>query len=208
VYVLYRRVNARDSVAVVRGIHVPADSAFFTAWRDSSGVVGPVPSASLPIFWDGAVAPQVTAVGVRAAGFFRNRQDGTDVIRTVHWRTSLSNDRALTVAAGCTGGVANPPDVDVDVEDSGSRYYAEVEWDASADDAVDGDVTHYVVLVRRNGGAVNWRRVAVVPARRSPTYRFEHDRPELLGNVRYGVLAVGCGGVGSGIRQSGGVNLP
>ena len=30
VYVLYRRVNAEDSVQIVRGIHVPTDSAFFT----------------------------------------------------------------------------------------------------------------------------------------------------------------------------------
>lgn len=208
IYVLYRRVNARDSVQVVRGIHVPADSAFFTAWRDSAGVAVPIPAASLPLFWDGALAPQVTAVGIRAAGFFRNRQDGTDVIRTVHWRTSLRNGRTAAAGAACDSAPAEPADVDVDVETSGSTYYAEIDWEASSDDATGGDVTHYVVVVRPNGSPVRWQQVAVVPARRAATYRFNQHRPGLLGNVRYGVLAVGCGGVGSGVRQSGGVNLP
>jgi hypothetical protein len=35
VYVLYRKVNARDSVQIVRGIHVPDDSAFFSYFTAS-----------------------------------------------------------------------------------------------------------------------------------------------------------------------------
>jgi hypothetical protein len=126
----------------------------------------------------------------------------------VHWRTSLRNGRTLAAAAACGAAPANPSSISVDIETSGSSYYADLRWGASTDDSSTGSVTHYVVLMRPNSNPVVWQQLAIVPARGTSTYRYDHHRPELMGSVRFGVLAVGCGGVGSGVRQTNPQNIP
>ena len=71
IYVLFRRVNARDSVQVVRGIHVPADSAFFSYQRMVSGALAPLTASQLPQFWDSTTIAEIRAVGLRSAGYLR-----------------------------------------------------------------------------------------------------------------------------------------
>jgi hypothetical protein len=199
VYVLYRKVNARDSVQIVRGIHVPDDSAFFSYFRETGGALTQVPAAELPMFWDSTAIAQVRAVGVRSSGFFRNRQENTDVIRTVNWRVRLAN-RGAAGAAACLEAPVNPSNVLAQaVTGSNAPYAIRVRWTASSsDDVATGGVSHYVVRTRPASDSL-WQPVATVPANGASTYEYEHHFPTLLGSVRYGVQAVGCGMLASGI---------
>jgi type II secretory pathway pseudopilin PulG len=198
VYVLYRQVNARDSVQIVRGIHVPTDSAFFSYFRETGGALAQVPTAELPMFWDSTAIAQVRAVGVRSSGFFRNRQENTDVIRTVNWRVRLAN-RGASGGAACVEAPANPSTVQALTPGGPSNpYRVLVRWTASAsDDVATGGVSHYVVRTRPASDSL-WRPVATVPATGVATYEYEHYMPSLLGSVRYGVQAVGCAMLASG----------
>jgi type II secretory pathway pseudopilin PulG len=193
VYVLYRRVNARDSVQIVRGIHVPSDSAFFSYFRESGGGLAQVPASELPMFWDSTAIAQIRAVGVRSAGFFRNRQENRDVIRTVNWRVRLAN-RGAAAADVCLSPPANPSNVLAQaVTGANSPYAIRVRWNASAtDDVATGGVSHYLVRTRPASDSV-WRPVATIPATGLGSYEYEHHMPTLLGSVRYGVQAVSCG---------------
>lgn len=198
IYVLYRRVNARDSTLVVRGIHVPADSAFFTYFVSDADTLLPLATSALPLFWDSTAAPNVRAVGIRAGGFFRNAADGEDVIRTVRWRTVFTN--ATAAVAGCGDAPASPTGVGHNKQSStgSASYHVRVTWSRSGDDGTgDDDVTHYIVWIRFNTNPVTWQRVATVPARDVASYRYDHYQPSLVGQVRYGVSAVDCGGTES-----------
>lgn len=203
VYVLFRQVNARDSVQIVRGVHVPQDSAFFSYFRVTGGALTQVPTGELPLFWDSTAIAQIRAVGVRSAGFFRNRQENTDVIRTVNWRVRLAN-RGTAGTASCAEVPANPSNVQAQAPTGGptAPFFARVRWNASAsDDVATGGVSHYVVRTRPASDTL-WRPVATVPATGVSTYEFEHHMPTLVGSVRYGVQAIGCGMLASGIAVS------
>jgi len=207
VYVLFRRVNARDSVQLVRGIHVPADSAFFTYLRIQGGTPTPIASGSLPLFWGDTLLAGVRAVGLRSAGFYRNRQDQVDVIRTVFWRTVIPN--AMTAMGGECGGVpANPSGVSVNAP-TNSNFRVRVSWMASAtDQSGTTDVRHYVVRVRSISSG-DTAIVAQVPARGTATYQFDHELPTMIGTVRYGVQAVGCDGSRSAtVEHTSNLTLP
>jgi prepilin-type N-terminal cleavage/methylation domain-containing protein len=209
VYVLYRKVNALDSLQLVRGIHVPEDSAFFSYFRMVGGVLTALPSDSLPMFWTSPTLAEVRAVGLRSGGFFRNRQDNEDVIRTVYWRTVLTNATTAT-AATCGDAPGNPSSVAQSKQTGSSGFHVRVTWNASADDGSgDTDVTHYVVSTRLDVTPVQWVPIAVVPARAAATYRYEHYLPSLLGSVKYGVHAVDCGGTMSAtIEHNSSLSLP
>lgn len=198
VYVLYRRVNARDSTAVVRGIHVPTDSAFFSYYRMVSDTLAQVPAASLPLYWDSTLTSGLRAVGIRSAGFFRNAVDGEDVIRTVRWRTVFAN--APATVADCGAAPSAPSGVGHSKQTStgSASYHVRVTWSRSGDDGTGtDDVTHYVVWIRYNVNPEVWTRVATVPARGVGSYRYDHYQPMQAGSVRYGVSAVDCGGAES-----------
>jgi hypothetical protein len=211
VYVLYRRVNGRDSTQVVRGIHVPADSAFFSYFTMTGGVMTRVAAASLPLFWDSTSVGSVRAVGVRSAGFFRNAQTGEDVIRTVFWTVTLEN--RTPVGRNCGAAPATPPASNASqfrltLEDNDHPLSVLVEFDRSADDnGASADVTHYVIERKFDTSAV-WRHVATVPARREAEYFWTDVRPPLSGAVNYGVRAVDCGGLSSGRATRSSVTLP
>lgn len=209
VYVLYRKVNALDSMQLVRGIHVPEDSAFFSYFRMVGGVLTALPDDSLPMLWTSPTLAEVRAVGLRSGGFFRNRQDNEDVIRTVYWRTVLTN--AVTATAGtCGTAPGNPSSVAQNKQTGSSGFHVRVTWNASGDDGNgNADVTHYVVSTRRDVTPVKWVPVAVVPARGSASYRYEHYLPSLIGSVKYGVHAVDCGGtMSSTIEHNSSLSLP
>jgi type II secretory pathway pseudopilin PulG len=197
VYVLYRRVNARDSVQVVRGLFVPPATALFRYFHNVSGVLTEI-TTGLPLYFDNATSKQIRAVGIRASGFFRNRREGMDVIRTVDWRTILPI--TTSAAESCGAAPASPTNVQPVGEIDAPGYRVEVTWNRSSDDGGGAsDVRHYQVLVRPNITPVVWEAVASVPATGAATYRFDHYLPSITGAVRYGVRAVDCGGMASNV---------
>lgn len=211
VYVLYRRVNGRDSTQVVRGIHVPADSSFFSYFVPAGGSLTRVAAASLPLFWDSTGVVDIRSVGVRSAGFFRNAQTGEDVIRSVFWTVTLEN---RTVAGrNCGAAPATPPassaaQFRLTLRNSSHPLSVLVEFDRSADDAgASADVTHYVIE-RKPATAAVWGHVATIPARRVSDYAWTDVRPPSSGTVQYGVRAVDCGGLSSGRATRATVTLP
>jgi hypothetical protein len=216
IYVLYRRVNARDSVQVVRNIHVPADSAFFSYRRMVNGVLTTIPPGSLPLFWDATAVNDIRAVGIRSAGFFRNRQRSTDVIRTVHWVTSLANAGATSGAAGCSGIPALPgnSDFDIDVDDDDDDddknrpLRVELKWDASADDEDDDFTATHYVIERKRSTDILWQAVGSVPAMGENDYEWFDYPSRLSGTYQYGLRVLGCGGEFSARKTWSSVTLP
>lgn len=198
IYVLYRRVNALAPVALVRGIHVPTDSAFFSYLRPDTVGLSEIPLGELPLFWTDAAIETVRVVGLRASGWFRNRQDDSEVIRTVHWRTTLPTDAATTCVA-----VAPAAPSSVNWPGGGpTPYQARITWNGSADDVSGATaVSHYDVMRRLDADSV-WQRVGQLPALGVSSYEFIEAKPILNGSYRYGVAAVGCSGERSAVVAS------
>lgn len=214
VYRLYRRVNAADSVALVGSIHVPADSSFFSYFIEAGDTLAALDAGSLPRYWTDSTLAQVRAVGIRAAGIFRGGVDSTVTLRIVRWRTMLP---ALTTPTTmtCASAPAAPTGVghsrqhapNAGTTTSGT-HHVRVTWTASSGDAGGAaGVTHYVIWIRPNSNPVTWTRIGTVPARREGSYQFDHYLPTFTGQVRFGVSAVGCGGMTSTVAQSNPLNL-
>jgi len=200
IYVLWRRVNAGDSVLIVRGIHVPEDSAFFSYQTMSGGTLTSIAAASLPLYWDTTAISDIRAVTMRSAGYYRNQRENQDIIRTVYWTTFLAN--ATPAAATCGDAPAAPTGVGHSKQTaagSGS-YHVRVTWTASSDDGNnDDDVTHYVIAIAPNALPYVWTAVGQVAARRVAANRFDHYQPRDVGSVKYGVFAVDCGASASAV---------
>lgn len=211
IYVLYRKVNGRDSVQVVRNIHVPADSAFFTYYTVTNGSLSAISASSLPLFWDSTQASRIRAVRVRAGGFFRNAQTGEDVIRTIHWIVMLGN--RVATGRDCGAAPATPPassasQFSLSAQTSAPPYGVQVNFSASTSDAgASADVTHYIVE-RKPAAGTTWTPIATVPATRAASYRYTDVAPTLTGTLNYGVRAVDCGGSASGRATRSSVTLP
>lgn len=206
VYVLYRRVNNRDSVQVVRGIHVPAGEPFFRYLRPSGGQLVPVPAANLPLLWTSALMDSIRAVRVETSGFYRNNQSGEDVVRPVPMVVALRN-RSRLVSASCTA------PADVPATGTGATWSANTQppavvltWRASANDDGANDDARSYVLERQRSGLAQWEAVGTVPARRitsNPHYSFRHERPLGAASYQYRVRVLGCGGLLSAGRLLG-----
>lgn len=211
IYVLYRKVNGRDSTQIVRNIHVPADSAFFTYFTMTSGTLSAIAASSLPLFWDSTQAANVRAVRIRSGGFYRNAQTGEDVIRTIYWTVMLANRTGTGRDCGAAPAAplaSNSSQFDVTVTDNDHPYRVDVEWIPSTDDAgASGDVTHYVIE-RKLAAAAIWTPIATVPATRASSYQWADVYPPIIGSVNYGVRAVDCGGRSSTRATRSSVTLP
>ncbi len=190
IYVLWRRVNARDSVQVVRNLHVPADSAFFSYYRPVAGTLTRIAAARLPLWWDSVAVDSIRSVGIRAAGYYRNRTTGAETIRTVQWTTVLAN-ATTRLSAGC-GGAPGAPAALTAVKTTNSRpLRVTLDWDDSGDDGSGAlDVRQYVIEWRPSGGV--WRALVSVPATRAASYRWIHALPLVNGTYEYGVRALDC----------------
>ncbi len=207
-YVLYRRVNARDSVQVVRALHVPADSQFFSYYRPIGGALLRIAASRLPLYWDSLAIDSVRAVGVRAAGYYRDRSTGAETIRTVSWRVPVQN-AASRLATQCGAAPAAPDDVDADKETASGIFRLEVDWAASDDDAGgETDVRYYLVERRLNVTGALWETLATVPATTASSYRWDHTLPGGSGTYEYGVRAVDCAGQVSSRTTASTVTLP
>jgi prepilin-type N-terminal cleavage/methylation domain-containing protein len=195
IYVLYRRVNARDSVQIVRGLHVPADSAFFSYHRPLAGTLTRIDGSRLPLYWDSVAVDSVTAVGIRAAGYFKDRLTGAETIRTVRWTTVIPNAAlAADTSCGDAPAAAGSVAVQKNPNPSSNGYRVAISWQASTDDTgMDLDVRYYQVGVRHSS-ATEYRRIATVQARGLSTYRWDHLMPRDTGTTKYGVRVIDCGG--------------
>jgi prepilin-type N-terminal cleavage/methylation domain-containing protein len=190
-YVLYRRVNARDSIQVVRALRVPADSAFFTYHRSSGGARVAIASSRLPLWWDSTAIDSVRWVSFRPTGYFRDRMTGKETLRSVSWTTTLAN-AAGRVSLSCGARPGTPDDAQsskVWMSDAGP-YRVLVRWDRSADDGSgENDVRYYLVERQRSGGS--WTSLATVAATGALTYEYGHASPG-VGTYSYGVRAIDC----------------
>lgn len=212
VYVLYRRVNARDSVQIVRGLQVPADSAFFTYLRPVSGVMTPVAASRLPFFWDSLAIDSIRMVGIRSTGLYRDRFTGAVTLRTVRWTTMLANAAGRLVTGGCGGAPGAVPaggfNLTKPPNPMAVPFRVELEWNDSPDDNGGArDVTHYLVDRKRLSETV-WTTIASVPARRLDAYEWHDAFPLLTGSIQYGLRAVDCGGLAASRTVSASVTLP
>ncbi len=211
IYVLYRRINGRDSTQVVRNLHVPADSAFFSYYTMSGGTLSKIAATSLPLFWDSTQAANIRAVGIRSAGFYRNNQSQEDVIRTTNWTVMLTNRRAA--GRDCGAAPAAPPSANasqfsLSTTTNAYPYSVTLDFDASADDAgASADVTHYVIE-RKLSAATTWTHIETIPATRAASYIWTDVQPRIIGTLNYGVRAVDCGGLSSGRATRSSVTLP
>lgn len=208
IYVLYRRVNARDSVQVVRALHVPQDSAFFAYYRPINGTLTRVGASRLPLYWDSTAVDSIRAVGVRASGYFRDRTTGQETIRTVSWTVSLPN-AAVRVAPACGAAPSAPQNLDVNEVSGSGVYRVELEWDDSPDDGGGaGDVRYYVVERRLNVTGQPWVTLATIAANASSSYEWHHYLPPGTGEYEYAVRAIDCAGQRSSRATDGTVTLP
>jgi len=191
IYVLYRRVNARDSVQIMRGLQVPADSAFFSYFRPVGGALTRIAASRLPLYWDSTATDSIRSVGLRATGYFRNRTTGAETFRTVSWITVVPN-ASTRLTTSCGGAPGAPSSVSTSKQTPNAGYHVRVTWNASADDGAGAsDVRQYAVFTRLEADSI-WTFLADVPARAASSYRYDHHLPWLLGDVKYGVRAVDC----------------
>jgi type II secretory pathway pseudopilin PulG len=208
IYVLYRRVNARTAVEIVRGLVVPTDSAFFSYERPVAGVSTPIAASRLPLYWDSLAVDSVRSVGLRVAGYFRDKSTGAVTIRTVRWTSSLANAAARTVATCGAAPVAPLSPATVKAYTSPNRMRVRVTWNASTDDGGgEGDVRAYVVewqLV----GATAWQSLGSVPASRATSYEWQHAIPLVSGSYQYAIRAIDCGGTASARATATALSLP
>ena len=209
IYVLYRRVNARDSVQVVRGLQVPTDSSFFSYFRPVGTVLTRIGESRLPLYWDSVAVDSVRSVGIRAAGFFRNRTTGTTTIRTVQWNAVLPNaSNRLTFSCGAAPGAASS--VVATPTTASQPYRVVLTWNRSPDDDIvgGGDVRLYAVARRVSGAGNSWSTLVAVPASGANTYQWDHVLGPTAGVYDYTVRAVDCGGTSSVQASPATVTLP
>lgn len=200
-YVLYRRVNDRDSTLVTRNLYVPSDSNFFFQYysTNASGATAAIANASLPIYWDDSLrrADSITAVQVRATGRFWDARNRQDVRRDLYVSIKLRN--AFHLLETSCGAVPATPDslgVTVETAPAGQKLDVRLDWSGvTGDSTAPKDVRQYVVY-RRPSGSAEWTAIASRPARRASTYRYQDFAiPDSAGTYQYGLAARDCSGL-------------
>ncbi len=204
-YVLYRRVNDRDSTLVTRNLYVPSDSNFFFRFykTDASGSSTAIVNGNLPIFWDDSVsrADSITAVEVRATGRFWDARNRANVYRKLFVTVKLRNAlRLLPLRCGTAPPSPAALTVTVETAPAGAKLDVRLDWSGVAGDSTaPRDVRQYVVY-RRLSGAASWTVIGSRSARRASAYRYlDFALPLAAGTYEYGVAARDCSGL-SGVR--------
>ena len=211
-FVLWRRVNAGDSVVVVRSLVLPTDTAFFTYDRPDTATVGGVltstlqqiAAARLPLYWDSAAVDSIRSVTVRATGRFVDARTRQETQSTIRGTTMLTNAPGrILVACGAAPAAPTTNANPTLASGNGALFEIKVSWSASADDGKNAganDVRGYVVEWTTNGGTT-WRGLTTVSARRQAKYYWYHGLP-ITGTAssvtaQYRVKAIDCGGLAS-----------
>lgn len=202
-YVLYRKVNDRDSTLVTRNLFVPSDSNFFFRFytTGANGATTALANADLPVYWDDSLsrADSITGVEVRATGRYWDARTQVNVYRSLHVTVGLRN--AIPLLPRRCGAAPPTPDsvgVSVATAPAGAKLAVRLDWSAVAGDSTSPrDVQQYVVY-RRLSGATTWTPIGSTPARRTSTYRFEDFAlPIAAGEYQYGLAARDCSAQGS-----------
>jgi hypothetical protein len=204
-YVLYRKVNDRDSTLITRNLYVPSDSSFFFRYylTNTSGTTSTIANTTLPLYWDDSLsrADSITAVQVRATGRFWDRQTQSEVRRDLYVTVKLRNAlRLRTVTCGAVPATPDSLGVTVETAPAGQKLDVRLDWTAVAGDSTTPrDVRHYVVY-RRVSGASTWTAIGSKPARAARAYRYQDFAlPLAAGTYEYGLAAADCSGL-SGVR--------
>lgn len=202
-YVLYRKVNDRDSTLVTRNLYVSSDSNFFFRYYSTgtTGTTSAVPNADLPVYWDDSLsrADSITAVEVRATGRYWDARSQVNVYRSLFVTVSLRNAiRLLPLRCGIAPPTPDSVGVTVETAPAGAKLAVRLDWSAVAGDSTSPrDVLQYVVY-RRLSGATTWTPIGSTPARRTSSYRFEDFAlPMTAGEYQYGLAARDCSALGS-----------
>lgn len=200
-YVLYRRINDRDSTLVTRNLYVASDSSFFFRYyrTSASGTASAVANASLPIYWDDSLsrADSITAVQIRATGAFWDSQTRTHVYRQMFATVKLRNAfRLLPLRCGTVPATPDSVGVTVETAPAGAKLDVRLDWSAVAGDSTaPRDVRQYI-LYRRLSGATTWTPIGSKPSRGTRTYRhLDFALPVAAGTYQYGLAARDCSGL-------------
>lgn len=213
-YVLYRRINDRDSTLVTRNLYVSSDSSFFFEYfsTNAGGTTAAIANANLPIYWDDTLgrADSITAVRVRATGRFWDSRNQQNVYRNLFVNVELRN--AFRLASTRCGAVPSTPDslgVTVETAPAGQKLDVRLDWSGVAGDSTaPKDVREYV-LYKRRSGATSWTAFASRPARRASTYRYQDFSIQSdTGTFQYGVAARDCSGVSTVRTGTSTVTIP
>jgi hypothetical protein len=142
----------------------------------------------------------IRTVGLRSAGYYKNRTTGAETIRTVQWSTVLPN--ALTrVTAGCGAAPGAPAALSATKTTNSRPFRVTLDWDDSGDDGSGAlDVRQYELEWRRSGG--DWLSLTSVPATRAGTYRWVHTLPIVTGTYEYSVRAIDCSGASTRVSAT------
>lgn len=200
-YVLYRRINDRDSTLVTRNLYVAGDSSFFFRYytTNAAGTTSAVASSATPIYWDDSLsrADSITAVQIRATGVFYDARARANVYRQLYATVKLRNAFKL-LPLTCAAVPATPDSVGVTVETApaGAKLDVRLDWTAVAGDSTaPRDVRQYI-LYRRLNGATTWTPIGSKPARGARTYRYlDFAVPVAAGTYQYGLAARDCSGL-------------
>jgi prepilin-type N-terminal cleavage/methylation domain-containing protein len=211
-YVLYRRVNDRDSTIIARNVIIPGDTAyFFRYWRvNASGTLVQLTSGQLPLYWNSASgwADSIRTIDMRVSSLYREPRTQQDVVRTVYSSTRLLNSGMLRLAT-CGASPLAPPSVTADTLQDLDGHVAQVRvtWSQSLEETGgERDVTLYVVA-RRLAAGTEWFELRNVPANNSTSYSFD-DTDIAVGTWVYGVYAQDCNPSNSSYTQSSNVVIP
>lgn len=201
-YVLYRKVNDRDSTLVTRNLFVSSDSNFFFRYytTGTGGTTTALANADLPVYWDDSLAraDSITGVEVRATGRYWDARTQVNVYRNLHVTVKLRN--AIKLLPLRCGAVPPTPDtvgVAVETAPAGAKLAVRLGWSAVAGDSTSPrDVRQYVVY-RRLSGAATWTPIGSTPARRAGTYQYrDFALPMTPGVYEYGLAARDCSALG------------
>ena len=213
-YVLYRKVNDRDSTLVTRDLYVPSDSNFFFRYyrTGASGTTSAISNDSLPIYWDDAAAraDSITAVEVLATGRYWDARNRVNVYRKLYTLVKLRN-AFQTLARSC-GAVPPTPDsvgVTTETAPAGAKRDIRLDWTAVAGDSTaPRDVREYVIY-RKLSSASTWTPIGTKPARGAQNYRYQDfDVPTTAGTYVWGLAARDCSGQSAVRTSSASVTFP
>jgi type II secretory pathway pseudopilin PulG len=200
-YVLFRKVNDRDSTLVTRNLYVPSDSNFFFRYYTTSaaGTTTAIANASLPIYWDDSLAraDSITAVQVRATGQYWDGRAQANIYRQLFVTVKLRNAlRLLPTSCGAAPPTPDSVGVTVETATAGAKQDVLLAWSAVAGDSTaPRDVRQYV-LYRKLNSATSWTVIGSSPALGTSSYRFkDFALPTVAGTYQYGLAARDCSGM-------------
>lgn len=212
-YVLYRKVNDRDSTLITRDLYLSPDSAFFFRYylASSSGTSAPLASSALPIYWDDSLsrADSINAVQLRATGRYWDARSRVNVYRNLYATVKLRNAMQL-MALNCGSAPSAPDSVGVTLETApgGANQDVRIDWPAVAGDSTaPRDVRSYVIYRRLGTGA--WSVIGSRQALRTAVYRYQDFAlPTTSGTYQYAVAARDCSGTSALRTATPSVTLP